>query len=243
MVSKFVDWRNTILNLRELRMGSTKITATPDEINQVCDGVGPTATAANLTALTDVKDDLLAASGGGSGILRVSGKIAHAALLTLPTAPVPLVAAQGADTVIVPHRVTLLRSIAGGQQYTAIDADAVLAIGLQETFVAGNSPDIALLAQLVNGNGTGRTDVTALLGTGGNIVLHALVPDATWNGDWPGMVGGSVISSADRNKSLQLFLLNNPLGVPTNLSGGNAANTLCWTVWYSVVSTDPATYS
>jgi hypothetical protein len=185
----------------------------------------------------------VAASGGGSGILRVSGKIAHAALLTLPTAPVPLVAAQGADTVIVPHRVTLLRSIAGGQQYTAIDADAVLAIGLQETFVAGNSPDIALLAQLVNGNGTGRTDVTALLGTGGNIVLHALVPDATWNGDWPGMVGGNVISSADRNKSLQLFLLNNPLGVPTDLSGGNAANTLCWTVWYSVVSTDPATYS
>jgi hypothetical protein len=70
MVSKFVDWRNTVLNLRELRMGSTKITATPDEINQVCDGVGPTATAANLTVLTDVKDDLLAAaSGGGSGVL------------------------------------------------------------------------------------------------------------------------------------------------------------------------------
>jgi hypothetical protein len=70
MVSKFVDWRNTILNLRELRMGSTKITATPDEINQVCDGVGPTATAANLTALTDEKVAILAAaSGGGSGRL------------------------------------------------------------------------------------------------------------------------------------------------------------------------------
>jgi hypothetical protein len=179
-----------------------------------------------------------AASGGGSGWLRATGKIAHAALLTLPTAPVTLVAAQGANTVIVPHRAVLLRVIPT-VPYETIDPDAQLQLILRNalpSLVSGVVP----LAPLINGGGTGRLDVSTFLGAAAETFALALAPDGIWNADWPGMVYGVGFGADVANTPLELVLDNKLSG---NLTAGAVANALCWSVWYSVVSTDPATYS
>jgi hypothetical protein len=179
-----------------------------------------------------------AASGGGSGWLRATGKIAHAALLTLPTAPVTLVAAQGANTVIVPHRAVLLRVIPT-VPYETIDPDAQLQLILRNalpSLVSGVVP----LAPLINGGGTGRSDVSTFLGAAAATFALALAPDGIWNADWPGMVYGVGFGADVANTPLELVLDNKLSG---NLTAGAVANALCWSVWYSVVSTDPATYS
>jgi hypothetical protein len=174
----------------------------------------------------------------GGGWLRATGKIAHAALLNLPTAPVTLVAAQGANTVIVPHRAVLLRVIPT-VPYETIDPDAQLQLILRNalpSLVSGVVP----LAPLINGGGTGRSDVSTFLGAAAETFALALAPDGIWNADWPGMVYGVGFGADVANTPLELVLDNKLSG---NLTAGAVANALCWSVWYSVVSTDPATYS
>jgi hypothetical protein len=91
-----VNFRGKDLNAAGLRVSNTKITATPDEINQALDGISANVTAANLSALTGGEETDLhshAASGGGSGAQVATITLSTAQLLALHTTPVTLVAA------------------------------------------------------------------------------------------------------------------------------------------------------
>lgn len=93
-------------------MGSTKITATPDEINQALDGISANVTAANLSEVTGGEETDLhshAASGGGSGPQVLDRKITSAELLLAGAAPYPplaLVADPAADEWLDVERIT-----------------------------------------------------------------------------------------------------------------------------------------
>lgn len=103
-------------------MGSTKITATPDEINQVCDGVGPTATASNITALTNVKDDLLAAASGPQMSDPIT--ISTADLLALDTVRKQVLASPGAGFVRLVLWVAY-RMVPGATPYTIDPSEGI----------------------------------------------------------------------------------------------------------------------
>jgi hypothetical protein len=65
-----VNFRGKDINAAGMRVSGTKITATPEEINQALDGISADVTAANLSELTGGAETDLhshAASGGGSG--------------------------------------------------------------------------------------------------------------------------------------------------------------------------------
>jgi hypothetical protein len=72
-----VNFRGKDLNVAGMRVSGTKITATPDEINQALDGISIDVTAANLSALTggaetDLHNHAASGGGGGAGSHRLS---------------------------------------------------------------------------------------------------------------------------------------------------------------------------
>lgn len=221
MVSKFVDWRNTVLSLRELRMGSTKITATPDEINQVCDGVGPTATASNITALTDVKDDLLAAaSGGGSGAEQyVDVQLDNDAIKALPTTrpvllPPPGTGLRYAEVhwqMVIDTRAGAYTNV-GGYIYISVDADGSRNSNL-DSDVNGDVKtafSLAALRSLAPGPVPGPYISAGAVGDGDALTFHL----------------DNVNNSNDYTDA-------------GNFTGGHADNTLSLRIWYALIPTAP----
>jgi hypothetical protein len=108
-----VNFRGKDLNAAGLRVSNTKITATPDEINQAIDGISAEVTAANLSELTGGAETDLhshAASGGGSGgLVSVDVPISEAELKNLHVVSKTLLSAQGAGTVVEPIQITVER--------------------------------------------------------------------------------------------------------------------------------------
>jgi hypothetical protein len=93
-----VNFRGKDINAAGVRVSGTKITATPNEINQALDGISADVTAANLSALTGGAETDLhshAASGGGSLPIIVweSLLLTQSATLTVTT-PLPVSGAQ-----------------------------------------------------------------------------------------------------------------------------------------------------
>jgi hypothetical protein len=226
MVSKFVDWRNTVLNLRELRMGSTKVTATPDEINQVCDGVGPTATASNLTALTDVKDGLLAAASGGVQSTDVQLNNAQIkALPNYPTGYVEIVPAPGLGLAVVLEDAWLVADCTAGAYTNYEDSGG----GIDEhALFIGYGNDVKY--------GSTAADFRTLVNAARVTVARLLPPvsDPVSNLPVATLAFQTAVENVE-NLPLKLIAYNTP-GV---LTGGHPDNTFSLRLRYRIVPVVP----
>jgi hypothetical protein len=128
-----VNFRGKDLNAAGVRVSGTKITATPDEINRVCDGVTVDVTAANLSELTGGAETDLhshAASGGGSGPNWSDPvTVTDAQMLALDTAHVDLVPAPTDPTVLLLPLVVFIKQTGTNGGYGDGAVGARLTIG------------------------------------------------------------------------------------------------------------------
>lgn len=99
------------------QLGTTRATHT----------AGATVEAA-VDAYVEGTDPFAAATGGSGPVLVHTTNIAHADILTLPSTPVEVLAAQGAGTAVIPVLV-LLRSFPYVADYTNISATSNLSVG------------------------------------------------------------------------------------------------------------------
>jgi hypothetical protein len=158
------------------------------------------------------------------GQLRVTTvTLTDAQVKALPTTPITLVAAPGSGQRIVPLLIDLLGSFAGGA-YTNIDTtDAALVAQL-------GGVDIS--SRVANNSTESLTDLSSLLGTAAK-TQATLVQWAPTDVALGSVAHAVAAATTLINAALTLTVDNNGAGV---LTGGNGANTLKATVFYSVVA-------
>jgi len=150
------------------------------------------------------------AGGGSTGYLSSTFELTDAQIKALPTTPIQIVAAPGANKII---------NILGGNavlnwnaDYTNIDGSAYMAMICNNGGLASHR--FAPSDMLALGEST-LTSISPYTYTAGSFILDMTNALAEFN-----------------NKSLKLFASN---GVAGNFTGGNEANTLKVTVYYVVV--------
>jgi hypothetical protein len=161
-------------------------------------------------------------AGGGTSVVTKAATVTRtdAQIKALPSAAVQLVAAQGANKIIMPLWVAI-RCDTSANGYTNINAGASLAVGANSTNT--------LLSQLIESvAGSGKVSQLLAAFTDELVVLVPifLTPSATIE------VTGAVDVSAFANAPLSLFVANGGSG---NFTGGDAANTMGISVAYTVI--------
>ncbi len=158
-------------------------------------------------------------------LLTATVTLTNAQIIAWQAADITLTDVPGAGFYCLPWRVVLaFDTVAAG--YTAIDADAI--IGVQ---TADKTKDLMLY--LLNGNGTGRTDVSQLLGTTAAKPAAVLNP---WGDNGQAFTDGwgSIPEvwnvAAMENEPLVATLDNGG----ATLTGGNGANNGIIRVYYTI---------
>jgi hypothetical protein len=205
--------------------------------------------AVDLSVAAAVTGVLPQANGGtgvadGTPFRRATGTILNAAILTLPTTPINLIAAPGAGFWLNPLRVLIKAAIVGA--YTNVNADAYLNVHRADW-----TGDV--FSYLVQGDGgdvdpTGLIDLDKFLGTIGarfwNPLQYGAGPgiagsagtafDLGW-GLMPDLAGvtdeTTYALTTVENQPLQLAMENQGAGI---LTGGHASNTLRYVVDYTI---------
>jgi hypothetical protein len=147
-----VNFRGKDLNAAGLRVSNTKITATPDEINQALDGISVDVTAANLSELTGGAETDLhshAASGGGSGpLVFASVSLTAAQVRAIGDIPITLVAGVAGEA----HPLVSWGSIyRAGNQAFSNGANIVVGVGAVANGWYENSFNHAAAASALQG--------------------------------------------------------------------------------------------
>lgn len=161
------------------------------------------------------------------GIVKTKTRIlTNAEIKALPTTPIEIIPAPGAGKILFQMRLIALSKIV--QSYTNIgDTSYIWASCDPGEADAIYLPNEAAFDNLVN---------SLLTGDGTRTIWNPVDPYANKVSDNYGLTGGVVLDSVDlvENKSFQIFMENS--GSHTgNLTGGNAANGLQVTVFYSVI--------
>lgn len=163
------------------------------------------------------------APGGDQLLQSATVTLTDAQIKALPTTEVEIVAAPGADKMIYPVYFIAIITTAAGGEYTNISADAYINLETDTGhygIITGNHAGVL--------NGVSRS-----LGTADNVGLVLAGP--MQNGYYSSNFGALIPDDTQTiislgNKALRLNMVNSG-----NLTGGNAANTLKVTVYYTVV--------
>lgn len=224
-----VNFRGKDLNAAGVRVSGTKITATPDEINQVCDGISADVTAANLSEVTGGGETALhshAASGGGSGpILVADAQLTDAQFKALPSGPFTLLAPPAAGFMYLLRDWIAVLSTEGGIGYGNIGGyvyfnvnadlkrvrylDSIQWPDLLTNVLPRSGVELSVLGPIPS------TDISFL--TAGGI----------------GVVGSPITFQLDNVDNVDDY---NSVGPFT---GGHVDNSFSVRVWYSLVPTVP----
>lgn len=191
-------------------------------------GAPPTYAAVSLTA--DVSG-VLPAANYEAAIYKTTTTLTNADIIALPTTPFNVVAAPGNGFFIGVLRCDVVAKVVTA--YSGCDADAWISI-----HTADWQTDI--LSYLVNGNGTGLTQVTGFLETAAQTADW--VPESYVQGsgdfgtlftdDWGLAKGAGVDAGSANNQPLEMYFENNGAG---NLGGGAAGNSMVvTTLWVKV---------
>ncbi len=159
-------------------------------------------------------------------LLKATVTLTNAQILALPTTPITLIAAPGASLAIAPLHATVYSKTSAGA-YTNINAAGVLGVRFATSLGLGLSW-IPNDTAITNGSTTLLSD---LLGTTTN-KRSSLTPQQGTEGrdDW-GAVPFVEATTAFTNLALLVDVDNNGGG---NFTGGNAANTLIFVLYYFV---------
>lgn len=173
----------------------------------------------------ETRDALVAAAntggGGGSGVLTASATLTDAQIKALsPDSTFELVAAPGVDKMLLVMFAVVRLKMASGA-YTNVDANAMLFIGYGDGATAYT--DYASNMTSMIGSNSVRTSILTSA-----ISAYPL----TGNGDIMPTYFNNFVEADFNNTSLVLVLDNKSSGF---LTGGNAANTMEVTVFYSIV--------
>lgn len=188
-------------------------------------GGGGPAAAGTLTGDTlaaNVVNSSLTTFGAGIGVLKVATvTLTDAQIKALPTTPVQVVAAPGVGKIAVP--IMALVGLAWTADYTNISADSTFDFFW---LPAGAQPFNSLFE-------ADTSSVSSLLAGGGNAYAMSSPLQLGWTAAAPGLsvpratgdfMGGTNVVDAN----ISVFITNSG-----DLTGGNAANSLKVTVWYT----------
>jgi hypothetical protein len=186
-------------------------------------------TPALVNALSSASDD------GGVGAVKVrSTQLTNAQVKALPTAAVQLLPAPGADLLVVVHAVYLLADLAA--PYDAIPDHSNLQVSTTNNTVASLYDNAAVAGAVLTALLTG-----SLFGSSPTYptrIGFLLGPNYPVDADWGAIVPVPVVRNdvVTVNQPLTVYMSGPGL---TDLTGGDAANTLSVRVWYSVVPAAP----
>ena len=175
-------------------------------------------------ATTDADGELAwEAPAGGAGILQQATiELTDAQIKVLPTTPVELVEAQGADKIILPVYANLVADFRNGA-YTNIGSS------FTELFLSYQLGNFALI--LTTDDATGSFFTTLLTTT--NIVrIGFVIQAANYREDWGQVISENRLTPDDANKALSIEVSSDA----GNLTGGHTANTLRVSVAYLVLN-------
>jgi hypothetical protein len=149
--------------------------------------------------------------------------VSDAAAKTLPTTPVLLIAAPGAGFRLVLHLATLRSALTGA--YTNVDATcfSYLALGADDisNYIANDATTSPVLADATNLFHTNALSTVEL-------VNFSQVTTPAVN-DWG---NAALVAANDYNNVAMNWVVTN--GAAGNFTGGNAANSWKWHIYYSV---------
>lgn len=164
----------------------------------------------------------------GAAIRMVTVILTDAQIKALPTTPIELVAAPGANMKVKPIGLTLRSNTTAGA-YTNIDASyADLHLDINGHYASYGPVDDSTSTPVLTG-------VSNILGAAGSVVYDGVVPSLSATS----VAGTSLYVQPDAfpgpatvlNQPLDLKMENNGSG---NLTGGNAANTLKVVLYYVI---------
>lgn len=174
-----------------------------------------------LSAQTDLQSSLDAKAPSSSAILhQATVELTNAQIKALPTTAVQIVAAPGANKVLVYQSGILLLNTTSGA-YSNVAATAALYIGLGTTSASVAS----------------RSPVAMLTGSASYIDILAVASTAPADGGPNLSAFDQEILSGATNQALVMAAYNPDEGSGENFTGGNAANTLKISVTYYILNT------
>ncbi len=166
-----------------------------------------------------------ASASTGGNIQKATVTLTDAQVKALPTTPITLVAAQGSGFQIIPI-MSVLRAKFSAGAYTNINAAALMG-----TEYAGGQDQSGYLANVAGATPV-LTKVTTLLGANNStVVLQPYVQNVEPIADEWGVFPSIQSTGNLDNVALRVYVDNGGSG---NFTGGNAANTLPITTYYTV---------
>ncbi len=171
-------------------------------------------------------DSYQVGSGHLAAIYQATVTLTDAQIKALPTTPITVVSAPGANKVIQPIFANLFAKTTSGA-YTNINAAANLTLAMPSLFAMSYIPNDAAMTTIGS-----HTRLTDILGGANNRRAELMPFFETEAVDSWGPVGTIGASTGGVNEALQVLIDNGGSGA---LTGGNAANSLTVVVLYSIV--------